>query len=278
MVDKNNYPYLNDDEEKIILADPDWYDWNIDADHLSKIKNLKAICLSTTAFDWIDLEYCNSNNITVTNIPKYSTDSVAEYAVFYMMSLAKKLPLQIKNNFKMEYTIPMLTTEIRNKTVGIIGLGTIGSRVAELCSNLGMNVIYWSRSSKENNYKRVDIKDIFDTADFIIPTFATNEETKKLITDELINKMNNTSFINVINNPTEIYNHELMLEKAAEGKIGYAFEKYDDKTIYDYEGNVFTTSAYSFYTKEAIGRLVSIWCENTELIIKNCPQNVVTLR
>ncbi len=87
-------PYFNDNDEKILVVDPDWYNWDINANHLSKIKKLKAVCLSTTAYDWIDLDYCKENNIIVCNIPKYSTDSVAEYAIFLMMCLAKKFPLQ----------------------------------------------------------------------------------------------------------------------------------------------------------------------------------------
>ena len=196
--------YLNDTDDKILIIDPDWYNWDVNANHLGKIKNLKGICLSTTAFDWIDLKYCKENNIVVCNIPKYSTDSVAEYAVFLMMCLAKKYPIQAKTDFKMDYSKYMLNTEIRNKTAGIIGLGTIGTKVANMCNALGMNVIYWNRSEKDNNYKRVNIETIFEEADFIFPTFATNEETKKLITDELINKMNGNALINVINNPREI--------------------------------------------------------------------------
>jgi len=46
--------YLIDDEEKILMADPEWYHWNLRKEHISKIKNLKAICINTTAFDWID--------------------------------------------------------------------------------------------------------------------------------------------------------------------------------------------------------------------------------
>lgn len=268
-------PYLEDDEDKILLVDPDWYNWDINEKHLNKIKNLKAICLSTTAYDWIDLEYCRNNNIIVTNIPKYSTDSVAEYAVFLMMCLAKKFPLQLKKDFKMEYSQEMLTSEIRNKTVGIIGLGTIGSRVAELCSNLGMEVIYWNRTDRENNYKKADLETIFTDADFIIPAFATNNETKKIISDDLINKMNNNAFINVINNPNEIYNHQLLIELAEQGKISYAFEIYNNENMYNYKGNIMSTAPYSFYTKEAINRLVAIWCENTNSIINEKQQNVV---
>ncbi|MEG0872596.1 MAG: 2-hydroxyacid dehydrogenase [Clostridia bacterium] len=269
-------PYLNNDDEKILVVDPDWYSWNINAEHLSKIKNIKGICLATTAFDWIDLEYCKEKNITVTNIPKYSTDSVAEYAIFLMMCLAKKFPIQLKKDYKMEYSIPMLTTEIRNKTVGIIGLGTIGSKVAEMCNSLGMNVIYWNRTEKNNNYKKVDLDTIFTTADYIIPTFATNNETKKIITDGLINKMNGNALINVINNPEEVCNHQLLVRLAEEEKISYAFEIYDDgKKVYDYKGNIMATAPYAFYTKEAIERLVEIWCQNAISIIKNIPQNIV---
>lgn len=267
--------YLNDDEEKILMADPEWYHWNLREKHIEKIKNLKAICINTTAFDWIDWKYCNHKGIIVTHTPKYSTDSVAEYAVFLLMCLAKKLPIQIKTNYKMEYNHEMLNTEIKGKTVGIIGLGTIGKRVAELCNNLGMNIIYWSRSYKENVYKRVEIDDIFENADYIIPTFATNEETRTIITDKRIEKMQGNNLINIIINPIEIYNHNLLLKKAENNEIGYAFEIYDNKTLEDYKGNVMATAPYSFYTKESIDRLVELWCNNTLSILNNNPQNII---
>ena len=261
--DLDKAEYLQDKTEKILMADPEWYKWNLRKEHISKIRNLKAICVNTTAFDWIDWQYCKDNGIIVTHTPKYSTDSVAEYAIFLMMCLAKKLPIQIKTNYKMEYTHEMLNAEIRNKTVGIIGLGTIGTRIAELCDNLGMKVIYWSKSPKENRYERVEINDIFEKADFIIPTFATNEETRKIITDDRIKMMKGNSLIN----PTEIYNHKLVLERAENNEINYAFEIYDNKTLNDYKGNIMATAPYSFYTKESIDRLVNLWCNNTISIL-----------
>ena len=168
-----------------------------------------------------------------------------------------------------------LNTEIRGKTVGIIGLGTIGTRIAELCSNLGMKVIYWSKNKKENSYQRVEVDEIFKKADYIIPTFATNDETRKLITDERIEMMSGNNLINIIINPVEIYNHNLVLEKAGKNEIGYAFEIYDDKTLNDFKGNVMATAPYSFYTKESIDRLVELWCNNTIGILNNNLQNVV---
>lgn len=273
--DLEDASYLVDEEEKILMADPEWYHWNLRKEHISKIKNLKAICINTTAFDWIDWYYCKHNEIIVTHTPKYSTDSVAEYAVFLLMCLAKKLPIQIKTNYKMEYNHQMLNMELKDKTVGIIGLGTIGTRVAELCDDLGMKVIYWSKSPKENKYKRVEIDDIFTESDFIIPTFATNEETRKIITDERIKMMEGNSLINIIINPIEICNHDLLLKKAECNEISYAFEIYDDKTLNDYKGNVMATAPYSFYTKESIDRLVELWCNNTISILNNKSQNIV---
>lgn len=274
--DLDKAPYFENDDEKILIVDPDWYDWNITKDHLSKIKNLKGVCLSTTAFDWIDLNYCKENNIVVCNIPKYSTDSVAEYGIFLMMCLAKKFPIQAKTDYKVDYSEKMLTTEIKNKTVGIIGLGTIGTKIAHMCQALGMSVIYWNRSEKQNNYKKVDLETIFKEADFIFPTFATNNETRKLITDDLILMMNKNAFINIINNPRELYNHELLLERAEKEEISYAFEIYgNEKKLYEYKGNIMATAPYAFYTKEAIDRLIAIWCENIIALGNGKPQNVV---
>lgn len=269
-------PYLKDDEEKIIVIDPDWYNWNVDKNHLSKIKNLKGICLSTTAYDWVDLDYCKNNNIVVCNIPKYSTDSVAEYAIFLMLCLARKYPIQAKMDYKVDYSKEMLANEIKGKTVGIIGLGTIGTKIANMCNGLGMKVIYWSRSEKDNNYQRVDLDKIFSEADFIFPAFSTNDETKKIITDELINKMNGNALINVINNSREIYNHDLVIKKAENKEISYAFELYGDmKKMYEYKGNIMAVAPYAFYTKEAMDRLIAIWCDNVIAVVNNNPQNIV---
>ena len=269
-------PYLNDEDEKILVIDPDWYNWDINSNHLSKISNLKGICLSTTAFDWIDLNYCKEHNITVCNIPKYSTDSVAEYGIFLMMCLAKKFPIQAKADYKMDYSEYMLTTEIRNKTVGIIGLGTIGTKIADMCQALGMHVIYWNRSEKQNYYKRVDLETIFKEADFIFPTFATNEETSKIITDDLIRSMNGNALINIVNNPRELYNHDLLLNKAEKEEISYAFESYEhERKLHDYKGNIMVTAPYAFYTKEAVNRLVATWCSNIVSLANDEPQNIV---
>lgn len=102
--DMYNAEYVKSNEPKIIAIDPDFVDWNFSNDLIGKIPNLKAICLMSTSYSYVDIEFCKQNNIIVTNVPKYSTDSVAEYACFLMMSIARKIPLQIKNNLKEEFS------------------------------------------------------------------------------------------------------------------------------------------------------------------------------
>lgn len=99
---------------------------------------------------------------------------------------------------------------------------------------------------------------------------------KKLVTDELINAMNGNALINVINNPRELYNHDLLINRAEKEEISYAFELFgNEKKMYDYKGNIMATAPYAFYTTEAIDRLVAIWCENIVALANGNPQNVV---
>ena len=101
--DKYKEEYVNSKEEKILVIDPDMIGWEFPNDLIDKIPNLKAISLMSTSYSYVDIDYCNKNGIVVTNVPKYSTDSVAEYACFLMMALARKLPIQMKNEFRLMF-------------------------------------------------------------------------------------------------------------------------------------------------------------------------------
>lgn len=87
--------------------------------------------------------------------------------------------------------------------------------------------------------------------------------------------MNGNAFINVVNNASELYNHQLLIERAERGEVSYAFEAYEDQKLYNYQGNIMVTAPYAFYTKEAIDRLLAIWCDNVVSVIQGHPQNVV---
>ena len=257
----NDAPYLKDNDEKILAIDPDYYDWKISNEHIAKIKNLKAICVDTTTYSWIDTDYCKELGIIVTNVPRYSTTAVSEYAIFMMMAVARKLPLQFKNDFRRNYSSDYMMTNLKDKKVGVIGLGNIGTSIAELCNGLGMNVSYWSVKTRNDKFKYKELEQLFKESDFIFPAFLSNNETRQIITTELIKKMKKSaSFISVVHN--DLYNHTMLLEMVKNNELyGYAFEE-DNSSMLKYRGNVFVTSSYAWYTKEAMDKLIEIWLES----------------
>lgn len=261
--DMYNSEYVKSKENKIIAIDPDFIDWKFPNDLIEKIPNLKGICLMSTSYSYIDLEFCEKRNIIVTNVPKYSTDSVAEYACFLMMSIARKVPLQIKNNLREDFSNTYLQMQVKGKKAAIIGLGTIGTRIAEILSEIGMDVIYWSKKSRNDKFEYKELSEIFKTADFIFPAFSVNEETKKIITDQLINLMKSTSsIVSIIG--TDIFNTDLILNKIKNNELyGFAFEE-SNSNLDSYEGNVMVTSPYAWYTKEALENCIEIWVQSIE--------------
>lgn len=262
------------DCEKIIGVSPDYTNWEFSNKIVEKIPNIKALCLATTAYHYIDLNYCKERNIVVTNIPKYATESVAEYLMFLAMCVAKKLPLQIKNNNRQDFSESYIQKNMKGKIAGIIGLGNIGKKVASLCKNMNMDVIYWSNSSRDEKYRYVNLDELFENADFIFCTLAINDDTKKIIIDNLLNKMKPTSSF-ISGSGTNLHNHKLLIEKAEKQEIyGYALEE-ADRNIFDYKGNVMVTSEYAWFTNESAEKRMDIWIDNIESILNHSYINVI---
>lgn len=275
--DMYNAEYVKTNEPKVIAIDPDLTGWEFSNALIEKIPNLKGICLMSTSYSYIDLEFCKKRNVVVTNVPKYSTDSVAEYACFLMMAIARKIPLQIKNNLKEDFGSQYLQMQLKGKKAAIVGLGSIGTRIAEILHGMGMEVIYWSRKSRNGKFEYKELTEVFKTADFIFPTFAINEETKKIITDDLINSMKNTSsIVSIIG--TDVFNKNLILNKVENSKLyGFAFENSNDD-LNKYNGNVMVTSPYAWYTEEALENCIEIWTKSIEGVAIGNIVNEVTLK
>jgi lactate dehydrogenase-like 2-hydroxyacid dehydrogenase len=250
-----------DKEEKILAIDPDFCEWNLPASELENIENIKAICLQSTSFSWIDLECCKSKNIPIINIKNWSTESVAEWAFNMALCLARKYPVIAKNDWKISYADDFEGIELKGKTVGIVGLGNIGLRIAEISKAFGMNVKYWSKNIKNNNYTYCNLEELFKTCDVIFPCVSQNKDTEGLITDLMLKSMKKEAiFVSIVH---KIYNEELLLELVKNKQIfGYGFEDNKGGILNNFEGNVLAIPSLAWYTKEASEINAKLWIEN----------------
>lgn len=263
---------IKDKEDKIIAFDPDIVDWKLDNNIIDKISNLKAICLETTGFEWIDTNYCKNKGIIVTNVPKYATTAVAEQAVFMAFALTRKYPFFAKEG-KMNYDKQFVAGDMLGKTAGIIGLGSIGTRIAEMCRGLGMNIMYSSREKSEIEGKLSSIDEILTKADYIFFCLAKNEETKKLVTNDKLVKVNKNA--NVITIANGLIDNKFFIDKVAKGEInGFAFEN-QDCDLTKYKGNVFVTPFCAYYTEKALINMFKIWVDTIISATKSKPINKV---
>lgn len=176
----------------------------IDKNIMDNAQNLKLICVAATGVNNIDIEYAKQKGIQVRNVAGYSTESVVQHTfamLFYLLESLRYYDDYVKSG---EYAKSDIFThlgrplwEIRGKTWGIIGLGTIGRKVADVASAFGANVIYYSTSGVERKekYPRVSLEELLKTSGIVSIHTPLNEKTKGLIGYEQIKLMKPTAYL-----------------------------------------------------------------------------------
>ena len=165
---------------------------------------LKLICLTSTGYDCVDMDYCRSRGIGVCNVPGYSTESVSQLTLAMALSLMGHLREYRRHVHSGAYTrggvancLTPVWHEIAGKTWGVIGGGNIGSRVAGLAEAFGCKVLMCRRKADER-YETVDVDTLCEKADIISVHVPLTEETRGMIGEKQIAKMKkNAIFINV---------------------------------------------------------------------------------
>jgi lactate dehydrogenase-like 2-hydroxyacid dehydrogenase len=253
--------------EKIIAIRPSFCDYSFSNEIIDKINNLKAISVYTTSCHYLDLDYCKKKGIVVTNTPGYATDAIAEYLYFLALCCLKRLPIQIKYG-KQEFSDMFLQSELRNKKVGIIGMGNIGKKIADMCYRAGNKIFYYSLNKYIDEYRMIGLQEIFTNCDVIFCTLTIDSSTQNLITDHHLMSMKKSAVF-ISGTGPYLHNHDLILDMVSKGKVfGYGLEE-PNKTIMDYQGNVMVTSEYAWFTKEAKQKRKDIMIDGIESVIKN---------
>lgn len=250
-------------EERIICINPDYVSWKLSADDYKNIPNLKAILIASTSYSWIDTSYADDKNIPIINIKNFSSQSVAEWAVMMVLSLARQTPRLIKDGFPLDYDNDYMGyrgIELKGKVVGIAGLGNIGKCVASLCEGLGMKVIYWSRSTRDDRYQYVELQQMFKEADVVIPTIAHIKETENIITEDMLDSIKKSAI--VVSVVEKMFRYDKLISKVEKGELfGFGFED-KPKAFGNYKGNVWAAPAYGWATKECMSNSMTKLVDN----------------
>lgn len=190
---------------------------------IGQAKNLKLVCVTATGTNNLDKEYLDKQGIAWRNVAGYSTESVAQHTFAMLFYLLEKLPYYDNYVKSEQYVSDTIFThfakvfhELHGMTWGIIGLGAIGRRVADIAKLFGCHVIYYSTSGRNNQegYERVDLDTLLKESDIVSVHAPLTEETQGLMDEQAFQKMKKSAiFLNVGRGPIVV---EEALAKALE--------------------------------------------------------------
>lgn len=174
-------------------------------------ENLKLVCVTATGTNNLDKEYLDKRGIAWRNVAGYSTETVAQHTfamLFYLLEKLRYYDNYVKEGRYVNDTIfthfAEHFTEVNGKTWGIIGLGNIGRRVAEIAKAFGAHIIYYSASGRpaQEGYEQVDFDTLLQTSDILSVHAPLNEHTEGLMNAEAFAKMKKSAiFLNLGRGP-----------------------------------------------------------------------------
>lgn len=183
----------------------------IDEKSIGEAENLKLVCVTATGTNNLDKEYLAQRGIEWRNVAGYSTETVAQHTfalLFYLMEKLRYYDDYVKTE---KYVGDVTFThfakvfpELSGKTWGIIGLGAIGRRVADIAGMFGCRVIYYSTSGKNSQpgYERVDFDTLLAESDIVSVHAPLDENTQGLMNAEAFAKMKSSAiFLNLGRGP-----------------------------------------------------------------------------
>lgn len=177
----------------------------IDGEVMDAAPTVKLYANYAVGFNNIDINVAKERGIVVTNTPGVLDEAVAEHTITLMFAIAKRIPeaFRFVKDGKFVGWAPMLflTSQLKGSTLGLIGLGRIGSRVAELASCVGMHVIYYDIKRNTDAEEKLGItfsetiEDVLKQADVVSLHVPLLDSTRHLINKERLGLMKETTFL-----------------------------------------------------------------------------------
>ncbi len=215
----------------------------LNKENLPYAKHLKLICITATGFDNVDIDYCREHGIAVCNVVGYSTDSVVQLTVSMAFSLATNLLSYDKFVKSGAYTqsgifnrVEPVFREISALTWGVVGLGSIGGKVASIAKAMGCKVLAYKRTPVVE-FECVDLDTLCKESDIITVHTPLNDGTFHLINEKRLSQMKDgVILVNVARGA--VFDEEAVTKAVLDGKIGglgvdvYSTEPMQEKSPY----------------------------------------------
>ena len=268
---------------------------------LQQFSNLKLIALRCVGYNNVDIDYCKKNSIRVVNSPNYGNITVAEFALALLFDVCRRVT-KSHTEFKDGKVCPnnLIGIELSGKTIGIVGLGAIGSAFAKIANGLNMNILAFDKFEREElkqslNIKYVDFDTLLKNSDFISIHAPLTKENYHMFDEHSFKKMKKSAIIvntgrGELIDSKALYNAILNKEIAGAGLD--VLEKEETITDFDYTvglnrldkftleqtiinsqlfrlENVIITPHIAYNTKEAIQRILTTTMNNIEEFITN---------
>ncbi|MBP5672958.1 MAG: D-2-hydroxyacid dehydrogenase [Victivallales bacterium] len=262
----------------------------INAQNLPLLPCLKYIGVAATGYNVIDTAETAKRGIVVTNVPAYSTDSVAQtvfaFILEHSMNIARHSEVVHQNawtNCPFFYFQVTPLHELAHKTIGIVGLGRIGKKVAEIAHAFGMNILATSRSQKNDlppYIKQVSLDILLKESDFVTLHCPLTAQTEQLINAERLALMKKTAIL-INTSRGQVVDEAALADALNNGQIAGAAAdtlsteppKADNPLLT--AKNCFITPHLAWATAEAKSRLVDVIVNNIKAFAEGDPINVV---
>ncbi|MBQ6223067.1 MAG: D-2-hydroxyacid dehydrogenase [Solobacterium sp.] len=248
---------------------------------------LKLIVEAGTGYNNLDIQAAREHGITVCNVPSYSSESVREMAVMFLLMLSSSMQIQSamlergdKSNFTDHLRVPH--NEVYGKTLGVIGEGHIGSLVIRTALSLGMNILVYTRTRKEDKdgIKHVSLDELLRESDYISLHCPLTEATRHIIDADALNKMKKSACL-INTSRGALIDEKALYEALRDGEIaGAALDVQETEPLPEDSplftlSNVILTPHIGWKAADSRKRLVSIIRQNIEAYRSGNPINVV---
>ena len=262
----------------------------LDKPALDRLPSLRYIGVLATGYNVVDLEETRQRGIIVTNIPAYSTDSVAQMTFAHILNITNRVGHYAQenahgrwsNNADFCYWDSPLH-ELAGKTLGIVGLGNIGMRVARIAADFGLNV--FALTSKEpsdlpHGVQKTTMEGLLAVSDILTLHCPLTESTRHLIRAETIQKMKHGAIIINTGRGPLVDEHDVAKALHDGHLAAYGADVLDtEPPACDNEllsaPNAFITPHIAWATVEARKRLIRIATENVQAYLSGTPRNIV---